>query len=194
MCTFLHDSCIAKKSSPPTEFPVISFNYLAVNFIAFSPDAQKSRGCAFGTYDHFLWHTHQLPDIERMVVAETGLRHCLKLLRGRKILYSNAPRHYAQAVLDVLGVGRLFDAVYTIESTRFQPKPSLAGFRALMARERLQPECTVMVEDMLPNLVAAKKLGMRTVWITRESRRPRWLDIKTGSVLELPRMARVLGI
>ncbi len=143
---------------------------------------------------HFLWHTHQLPDIERMVVAETGLRHCLKRLRGRKILYSNAPRHYAQAVLDVLGVGRLFDAVYTIESTRFQPKPSLAGFRALMARERLQPECTVMVEDMLPNLVAAKKLGMRTVWITRESRRPRWLDIKTGSVLELPRMAKVLGI
>ena len=77
---------------------------------------------------HFLWHTHQMPDLERMVVAEAGLRHCLKRLRGRKILFSNSPLHYAQAVLDVLGIGELFDAVYTIERTRFQPKPSLAGF------------------------------------------------------------------
>ena len=92
----------------------------------------------------------------------------------------------------MLGLGGLFDAVYTIERTRFRPKPSLTGFRALMAREGLQPEGTVMVEDMLENLAAARKLGMRTVWITRESRRPAWLDIKTASVLRLPRLAGCL--
>jgi putative hydrolase of the HAD superfamily len=137
---------------------------------------------------HFLWHTHQLPELARMIVAERGLRLCLKRLHGRKILFSNSPAHYAQAVLDVLGIGHLFDAVYTIERTRFRPKPALAGFRALMARERLVPERTIMVEDLLDNLVAARKLGMKTAWITRESRRPRWLDAKTSSVLELPRL------
>ena len=137
---------------------------------------------------HFLWHTHQLPELARMIVAERGLRLCLRRLRGRKILFSNSPSHYAQAVLDALGIGRLFDAVYTIERTRFQPKPSLAGFRALMARERLVPEHTVMVEDLLENLAAARKLGMKTVWITRESRCPAWLDIKASSVLQLPRL------
>jgi len=143
---------------------------------------------------HFLWHTHQIPEIDRMVVAEAGLKHCLRRLPGRKILFSNSPHHYAQAVLDVLGIGELFDAVYTIERTRFRPKPSLAGFRALMAREHLQPERTIMVEDMLDNLVAARKLGMKTVWITREARRPAWVDVATGSVLQLPRLLPVLGV
>ena len=143
---------------------------------------------------HFLWHTHQMPDLERMVVAEAGLKHCLRRLPGRKILFSNSPHHYAQAVLDVLGIGELFDAVYTIERTRFRPKPSLAGFRALMARERLQPGRTVMVEDMLDNLVAARKLGMKTVWITREARRPAWLDVAASSVRQLPRLLPALGV
>ena len=85
-------------------------------------------------------------------------------------------------------VADLFDAVFLIERTRFRPKPALAGFRALMARERLVPERTILVEDLLVNLAAARKLGMKTAWITRESRCPRWLDIKASSVLELPRL------
>jgi putative hydrolase of the HAD superfamily len=92
-------------------------------------------------------------------------------------------------VLEVLGIGSLFDAVHTIEHTRFRPKPSLSGMRALLARERLLPQRTVLVEDMLINLVTARRLGMKTVWITRESRRPAWLDAKLSSVLELPRVA-----
>lgn len=136
---------------------------------------------------HFLWHTHQFPDLQRMVVGEAGLRHCLRRLAGRKILFSNSPRHYAQAVLDALGIGDLFDAVYTIESTRFQPKPLTGGFRALLHRERLQAEHSVLVEDSLPNLVTARRLGMKTVWITRDARRPAWLDVKLSSVLALPR-------
>ena len=32
---------------------------------------------------HFLWHTHNMPDLERMVVAEAGLKHCLRRLPGR---------------------------------------------------------------------------------------------------------------
>src|SRR5512146_3193168 len=44
---------------------------------------------------HFLWHTHQFPDLGRMVVFERGLAAMLRRLPGRKLLFSNAPAHYA---------------------------------------------------------------------------------------------------
>jgi putative hydrolase of the HAD superfamily len=136
---------------------------------------------------HFLWHTHQFPHLERMVTGEAGLRHCLRRLRGRKILFSNSPRHYARAVLDVLDVGGLFDAVYTIESARFQPKPMAGGFRVLLQREGLVPERSVLVEDSLPNLATARRLGMKTVWVSRDTRQPTWVDVKVSTVMAIPR-------
>ncbi len=143
---------------------------------------------------HFLWHTHQFPDLARLVAGEVGLRHCLRRLVGRKILFSNSPGHYAQAVLDALGIANLFDAVYTIETARFQPKPYSGGFRALLRRERLRPERSILVEDSLPNLVTARRLGMKTVWVSRETRHPGWLDAKVASVLAIPReVHRLVG-
>jgi putative hydrolase of the HAD superfamily len=73
-----------------------------------------------------------------MVVREGALRHALAQLGGRKLVFSNAPRHYVEEVLEILGVGRFFDAVYTIESTRFRPKPSLHGFRMLLRTHDLR--------------------------------------------------------
>ena len=143
---------------------------------------------------HFLWHTHQFPELARMLVAEAGLRHCLKRLPGRKILFSNSPHHYAEAVLAELGLAGLFDAVHAIEATRFRPKPSRAGLQALLVREGLQAHRTVLVEDTLENLATARQLGLRTVWISREGRCPAWLDAKVASVLELPRLLGSLGI
>ena len=143
---------------------------------------------------HFLRDTHAMPDMGRMVVREAGLRHALQRLRGRRIVFSNSPRHYAEAVLEVLGVADLIDAVYGIEGTRFRPKPDPAGFRAILRRERLRPESTIMVEDLLENLVAARRIGMKTAWITREPRRPGWLDYKAASVTDLPRLVAARGI
>ena len=41
---------------------------------------------------------------------------------------------------------------------------------------------------------ALKKLGMKTVWITRDTRQPACVDAKTTSVLKLPALATKLGI
>ncbi|MGC2518510.1 MAG: pyrimidine 5'-nucleotidase [Burkholderiales bacterium] len=143
---------------------------------------------------HFLLETHRFPELERMVVAESGLRHALRRLPGSKIVFSNAPLHYVNAVLAVLRIGEFFDALYSIEHTRFRPKPEAAGFLRLLRSEQLAPELCVLVEDALENLRAAKRLGMKTVWVTRESRAPRWLDAKVPSVLALPRLTRALGL
>lgn len=135
---------------------------------------------------HFLWETHQFPDLQRMLVFEKPLLHTLKRLPGRKILFSNAPRHYTKAILDLTGLGQCFAAVYTVESLKFQPKPMPAGFRALLHAERLDPRRCIMVEDSLPNLVTAKKLGMRTVLVSTNSRQSPYVDVKVSSVLQLP--------
>ena len=136
---------------------------------------------------HFLWHTHQFPDLRRMIVADRGAVHALARLPGRKLVFSNAPAHYAHAVLDVIGMGRFFDAVYTIEHTKYRPKPDPAGFRLILRAEGVVPERAVMVDDMLVNLRAARRLGMRTVWVSRHARSPGYVDARIASVRELPR-------
>ena len=135
---------------------------------------------------HFLRETHRFPELQRMVVFKKPVVHALRRLPGRKIIFSNAPRHYTEAILDITGLAPCFDAIYTIESIRFQPKPMPAGFRALLAAERLDPARCIMVEDTLANLVAAKRLGMRTVWVSTGLRRPTCVDVKVASVLDLP--------
>jgi putative hydrolase of the HAD superfamily len=137
----------------------------------------------------FLWETHQFPDIGRMVVYDNALLHALKRLQGRKLVFSNAPRHYVEAVLRAMRLDRYFDTVYTIESTRFRPKPAFAGFHLLLRTHDLDPHRCAFIDDALENLRAAKRLGMSTVWVSPLAQRPRYVDLRVGSVLELPRLA-----
>ncbi len=141
---------------------------------------------------HFLWETHQFPNLEQMIVFERPLRHALRRLPGRKIVFSNGPRHYAEAILDLTGLGHCFDALYAVDNVRFQPKPMLSGFRALLRAERLDPRRCIMVEDSLANLVSAKRLGMKTVWVSTGLRQSPFVDVKISSVTQLPqRCARL---
>jgi putative hydrolase of the HAD superfamily len=137
--------------------------------------------------NHFLQHTHEMPDLEHMVVFERGLKAMLQRLPGRKILFSNAPLKYTKAVLAIAGIQRCFDAVYTVERLRFQPKPATGGFLRLLKGERLDPRQCIMVEDNLPNLKTAKRLGMKTVWVSACTRRPPYADVKVASVIDLPK-------
>jgi putative hydrolase of the HAD superfamily len=146
--------------------------------------------------DHFLHETHQFPELERMVIREMGLRGLLHRLPGRKVVFSNSPERYCRAVLEVLGITDLFDGVFTIEHTRYQPKPDVRGFRELFRRHGVDPRRSIMVEDSLDNLLTARRLGMRTVYIVRRKpgllrvRRPGYVDLM---VTDLRTMTRRLA-
>ena len=144
--------------------------------------------------EHFLRETHRFPDLSNMVVYERGLAAMLRRLPGRKLVLTNAPRGYALAVLQLMGVAERFDALHCIESTGYQPKPSLAAFHSLLRAHSLLASRCVMVEDSRENLRPAKRLGMKTVWITREPRAPAYVDAKTATVLALPRLLGRLGL
>lgn len=141
---------------------------------------------------HFLWHTHQFEDLPRMVVGEPLLKTALRRLPGRKYLLSNAPVHYADAVLQVLGIRGMFDAVYSIEHQRFRPKPDAYGYLRLCRTHHLPPRRCIMVEDTLENLRTAKRLGMKTVWVSRAERVPGFVDARVAGIAELSNRAATL--
>jgi putative hydrolase of the HAD superfamily len=142
---------------------------------------------------HFLTETHRFPDLGRMLVREPQLRATLTRLPGRKFIFSNAPVHYSRAVLKALRIADLFDAVFSIERTRYRPKPDAHGFLRLTRAQHLRARRCIMVEDMLENLRTAKKLGMKTVWVSREQRAPAYVDVKISKLSELRRALPLLA-
>lgn len=135
--------------------------------------------------NHFLWHTHQFPELDKMVVREPRLRQVLMSLPGRKVLFTNAPKHYALAVLKLLRISDLFDEVMAVEHTGFRPKPHIFGFLKLLQKHRVKAAQCVMVEDSLENLRTARKLGMRTVWVYAGLQNEACVDVKITSILQL---------
>ena len=137
---------------------------------------------------HFLRETHRFAELQRLVLRHPLLRSVLMRLPGRKLVFSNAPVHYSQAVLELLRVADLFDDVFTIEHTGYRPKPDPAGFLRLLRKHRLHPQRCIMVEDNLANLMAAKRLGLRTVWVEPSGRARAHVDVTVSDLARLPRM------
>jgi putative hydrolase of the HAD superfamily len=108
-------------------------------------------------------------------------------------VFSNAPRHYVEGVLKVMGLARYFDAVYSIEDARYRGKPALHGFHVLLRTHHLDPHRCAFVDDILGNLRTAHRLGMSTVWVSRAKRRVPFVDLRVASVTELPRLVFRFG-
>ena len=142
--------------------------------------------------DHFLAQTHRFDALERMVVAHPALRHALRRLPGRKIVFSNAPGAYTRAVLDILRIRQLFDSAWSIDRLNHQPKPMPQAFRRLLRAERLDPRRCILVEDSAANLKTAKRLGMTTVLIARCPGVPAYVDLRLQSVVDLPHIIHKL--
>lgn len=144
----------------------------------------------------FLQRSHAF-EVAPLVRAERGLRDKLNRLSGRKILFTNAPLHYARAVLKHLGILRCFDQLWGVEQMqlhgRFRPKPSVTLMRHVLAQEGIHPRRAVLVEDTIENLRSARKAGLRTVHVFHpgtpfglgKSGRPDFVDLRVNSVSHL---------
>ena len=136
---------------------------------------------------HFLHETHQFPDLHEIIDFDRAVRRWLKNLPGRRVLVSNAPRHYVLAVLKAMRILRLFDAIESIESMRYVPKPAASSLKKILVRHGAVARNTVMVEDNLANLKTAHRLGLRTVWIAGADEKgyPGHVHLRVNSVLNL---------
>ena len=143
---------------------------------------------------HFLRETHRFDKLHELMVFERALRAMLRALPGRKIVFSNGPHRYAEAVLRAMGLRRCFAEVVGIEQMRFHPKPGVRAFHHLLHDQRLKAHRCVLVEDSPENLRTARRLGMRTVLVSRALGRPAYVDLKIASILDLRRaLGQLLG-
>lgn len=144
----------------------------------------------------FLWRSHDF-DVRPLIKAERGLHHKLGRLPGRKVLVTNAPLHYARAVLKHLGILRHFHSLWSIEHMKlhgqYKPKPSSAILRHIVAREGASAARTVLIEDTLANLKGARAAGLKTVHVFHPATpfahqrrgRPHYVDLRVNTVSEL---------
>ncbi len=154
---------------------------------------------------HFLHHTHLLPGLEAAVRGHAHDFAALRALPGRKFILTNAPRAYAERVLRVLGIGGCFEALISIEDMHvfgeLRPKPDARMLRTLLARLRVPATRCVLVEDTLQHQKAARRVGMKTVWMQRWTRaaarpgarfsmQPPYVDVRVRQLRLLHRRLR----
>ncbi|MDP6786339.1 MAG: pyrimidine 5'-nucleotidase [Rhodospirillales bacterium] len=115
----------------------------------------------------FLDYVHDI-DIEALAPSP-ALDAALDRLSGRKLIFTNASTGHARRVMRRLGVERHFEDIFDIADADFEPKPVPAVYARLVARHRIDPGTSVMVEDIARNLEPAAALGMTTVWVRTNS-------------------------
>jgi beta-phosphoglucomutase len=103
-------------------------------------------------------------------------------------LASSAPRPNIDAVLEILGLGRLLDAVVSADDVG-RGKPDPAIFLAAARRLDLSPARCLVVEDAPAGLTAARRAGMRSIGVLSAHHGALDADLVVPSLLELPQTA-----
>lgn len=115
----------------------------------------------------YLTDVHDIP-MDSLTPDPTLAAHIANL-PGRRIVYTNGCAPYAERVLEARGLSGLFDAVYGVEHADFLPKPDIAAFRTVFAKDGLTPDRAAMFEDDPRNLAAPHQMGMRTVHVADQA-------------------------
>ena len=98
--------------------------------------------------------------------------HPLKMRQNKKtmVVLTNASERRAKVALECLGLTKCFRDVFRASFLKASPKPKPEAFRATLdAVGVTDPSRAVLFEDSLKNAKAAKRLGMKVVFVTGET-------------------------
>ena len=131
---------------------------------------------------HFLQASHPLAEILPALKPMAHLQSALAGLPGRKAVFSNGPSFYVQALIEQLGIGRHFEALFGTDDVGLHYKPATAAYLKVCARLRTEPAHCIMVDDSAENLRTAKALGMRTVWFGAQAHPLPFVDLAAADL------------
>ena len=124
-----------------------------------------------------------LDDVHRIdfsvIAPDPGLARAIAALPGRRIVYTNGTRPYAERVLAHRGLSGLFDAIYGVEHAGLVPKPQRAAYETVFALDGLAPARAAMFEDDPRNLRVPHEMGMRTVHVAPEAEPAEFIEHHT---------------
>ena len=116
--------------------------------------------------DEFLEYVHDI-NLEILKPNEE-LNEIIKELPGKKFIYTNGSKKHAENVLNKLKMQKIFDHIFDIKESNFIPKPNIKSYRKFIKKMNIDPQFSVMFEDIGRNLEPAKNIGMQTVLILRK--------------------------
>lgn len=116
--------------------------------------------------DEFLEYVHDI-NLEILKPNEE-LNEIIKELPGKKFIYTNGSKKHAENVLNKLEMQKIFDHIFDIKESNFIPKPNIKSYKKFIKKMNIDPQVSVMFEDIERNLVPAKNIGMQTVLILRK--------------------------
>lgn len=103
--------------------------------------------------------------IEEIVPRRPELDAMLSALPGRRVVFTNGSRPYAERVLGALGVAGRIDGIFGIEFMDYIAKPSPYPYEKLLRATGTAAGESLFCEDVRENLLPARDLGMFTVWV-----------------------------
>jgi putative hydrolase of the HAD superfamily len=112
----------------------------------------------------FLDFVHDV-HVEEYLQADPRLDALLTRLPQTKALFTNAPADYARRVLRALGVANHFAEIFDIHFIAYESKPAQSAYAKVLAALPVRAAECLLIEDTARNLVPAKQLGMKTVWL-----------------------------
>ncbi|WP_048648628.1 pyrimidine 5'-nucleotidase [Nitratireductor soli] len=125
--------------------------------------------------DDFLEKVH---DIDySWLDPDPRLGAAIRVLPGRKFIFTNGDRGHAERAARQLGVLDHFDDIFDIVAADLLPKPAAATYDRFTALHRVAGDKAVMFEDLARNLSVPKTLGMTTVLVVPNNFEPTFSEV-----------------
>ena len=93
------------------------------------------------------------------------LREELIKIKEKKYIFTNASHSHVKNITNQLGIKDLFDGAFAITDANFIPKPHVEPYKKIINKFDIDPQKSILIEDICQNLEQAKNLGMKTVWL-----------------------------
>ena len=113
--------------------------------------------------DLFLEEVHKLD--YSIVNPNHALIKSLQDLNGKKFIFTNANMGHTKVVLEKLQISNQFEGIFDIKMANYIPKPEIEPYKKFIETYNINPQKTIMFDDIARNLVPASKVGFTTVWI-----------------------------
>jgi putative hydrolase of the HAD superfamily len=126
--------------------------------------------------DEYLAYVHKID--HSPLEPNPAMGAAIAKLPGRKLVLTNGSTDHAGKVLERLGIGAHFEAVFDIIAAELEPKPAPQTYQRFLDLHGVNPASSAMFEDLARNLVIPHQLGMTTVLVvpdgTKEVVREDW--------------------
>lgn len=118
--------------------------------------------------DAFLENIHGI-DVSLFLKRDDVFVNYFKEIPGNKIIITNSPLFYANNVIRILGLEQFIDNIYDIKYMDYLGKPHLVSINKILSKIKFNKNNTFFIDDTIENIISAKYLGFKTLYINKDS-------------------------